>query len=71
MYIYTYIYIYIYIHLFCYDTLIHLFVDHLNVYIDFLFQRKILRKINLKFMNKSSFGNESLPRAINRVFIFG
>ena len=46
-------------------------VDHLNVYIDFLFERKITRKMYLKFMNKRSIENESLARAIKRVFIFG
>ena len=39
-YIYIYIYIYI-IHIHIYFVIIHLFVDPLNVYTDFLFERKI------------------------------
>ena len=36
---------YIYIHIQIYFVMIYLFVDHLNVYIDFLFERKIRRKV--------------------------
>ena len=41
--LYTLTYIYIHIHI--YFVMIHLFVDHLNVYIEFLFERKIRWKV--------------------------